>query len=361
MTGVGGDWTLEFASEGAISYADGSFARIFDTEELYLANVSLSWFNANWRYRQTVTVSASLLDGSVDATNFTVLVDVTQASLRSTGNGGNVAQTDGGDILFTLSDGTTKLSHEIESYDAVTGRIKAWVRIPTLAALSNTSLYAYYGNAAAADQWSVSGTWDSTYAGVWHLSNGSLADSTVNANNGTNVGSTETTAIIEEGRTFNGTTQNITIADSNSLDITATSTLSAWIFPTVNDSVWRTIVAKGSTNYWFGVRQGQLEYWIDNTGYDSNVNLTLNTWSHVAATFNNSTNTLRMYINGVEIYSTTSASANRLPIPTHSTLGVRPPMNGGKVHLTKFAFRMSWSLLTPFWPITVRRPVPAHM
>ena len=93
-----------------------------------------------------------MLDGSVDASNFVVLVDITQTALRSTANGGRVGQADGGDFVFTLSDETTKLSHQIESYDAVTGRIKAWVRVPTLSALSNTSLFLYYGNAAAADQ-----------------------------------------------------------------------------------------------------------------------------------------------------------------------------------------------------------------
>ena len=313
VTGVGGDWILEMASAGNATLDAAALGQVFDVTELQATNVSLAWYSASWQYRQAVTVSASLLDGSVDETNFTILVDVTQASLKSTSNGGNVAQTDGGDILFTSSDGTTKLSHQIESYDAVTGRIKAWVKLPTLLALSNTSLYAYYGNAAAADQWNDSGAWNSTYGGVWHLFNGSFADSTSNANNGTNVGSTNTTAIIEEGRSFNGTSQNITVADSNSLDEATLITISAWINPTVNDNSWRSIVGKGpdnaASNYWFGIRQSQLEFWTGGTGYDSNVNISLNTWSHVASTFNASTNTLRIYVNGAEIYSNTSASA----------------------------------------------------
>jgi protocadherin Fat 4 len=313
ITGVGGDWILELASTDAVTLDIQALESVFDIKELQSAEVSLAWYNANWSYRQSVTVSSSLLDGSVDAANFSVLVDITQTSLRSTGNGGNVGQTDGGDFVFTSSDGATKLNHEIESYDAVTGRLKAWVQVPTLSALSNTSLYVYYGNAGAANQWNNSGTWDATYGGVWHLSNSSFTDSTSNANNGTNVSTTDVTGIIEEGRTFNGSSQLISVADSNSLDESNTFTISAWIRPTVNDSNWRTIVNKGPDNaggnYWFGIRQSQLEVYIAGTGYDSNFTVPVNTWSHVAATFNNSTDTLVIYSNGTVVYTNTSATA----------------------------------------------------
>ena len=40
-------------------------------------------------------------------------------------NGGNVAQADGGDILFIAGDGHTKLDHEIERYDETTGELVA--------------------------------------------------------------------------------------------------------------------------------------------------------------------------------------------------------------------------------------------
>jgi hypothetical protein len=35
-------------------------------------------------------------------------------------------------ILFTASDGVTKLNHELETYNSITGQAIAWVRIPTL-------------------------------------------------------------------------------------------------------------------------------------------------------------------------------------------------------------------------------------
>ena len=50
----------------------------------------------------------------------------------------------GRDFVFTQSDGTTVLSHEIEEFDNTTGEIIAWVRIPTLSASSTTEMYIYY-------------------------------------------------------------------------------------------------------------------------------------------------------------------------------------------------------------------------
>jgi biopolymer transport protein ExbB len=57
-----------------------------------------------------------------------------------------VAQTDGGDIMFTAGDGVTKLDHEIEKYDPTTGELVAWVEVRSLSGSTNTDIYIYYGN-----------------------------------------------------------------------------------------------------------------------------------------------------------------------------------------------------------------------
>src|SRR5712692_8577530 len=78
--------------------------------------------------------TASQVPGASSLTNFPVLVSVTNANLK-TGNGGGVAQQNGNDILFTGSDGA-KLNYQIESYDWVTGKLIAWVQVPSLASIS---------------------------------------------------------------------------------------------------------------------------------------------------------------------------------------------------------------------------------
>jgi len=89
----------------------------------------------------------------------------------------------------------------------------ALVQVPAVSPTSDTTLYVNYGNASAADQQSITGTWDSNYKGVWHLPNGATLagnDSTFNANNGAISGSTTATSgQVDGAASFAGTTNAI--------------------------------------------------------------------------------------------------------------------------------------------------------
>ena len=118
--------------------------------------------------------------------NYPLLYSVTDTDVAA------AAQSSGNDILFTASDGVTKLNHEIEAYTSSTGQLTAWVQVPTLSAEVNTTIYIYYGNNSAANQQNPSGVWDSNYAAVYHLASGSTLsanDSTSHGYNGTLVNS----------------------------------------------------------------------------------------------------------------------------------------------------------------------------
>jgi len=131
-------------------------------------------------------------------TNFPLLFSSTDPALRTTANGGRVTNANGWDIIFattpTCADSTTcggnKLDHEIESYNAVTGQLIAWVRVPSLD--NGTVLYVHYSDSlVVATTENRPGLWNSGYKGVWHLREtpagaaGEMKDSTSNANNGT--------------------------------------------------------------------------------------------------------------------------------------------------------------------------------
>ena len=144
-----------------------------------------AWYNYSWTNRKAITVDHTKVSGNL--TNFPMLFSVTDANLKTVANGGSVGKADGTDILFTASDGVTKLDHELEGYSSATGQVTAWVRLPSLSSSADTVVYVYYGNAAAADQQNRTGVWDSNYKLVWHLGNGitlSGADSTSNGANG---------------------------------------------------------------------------------------------------------------------------------------------------------------------------------
>ncbi|OQB04692.1 MAG: hypothetical protein BWY19_01191 [bacterium ADurb.Bin212] len=196
-----------------------------------------AWYAPDWDYRQQITIDHTKV-ANTDQTDFPVLIKITDENNPIFDN----TQADGDDILFTGSDETTKLSHEIETLDATSHQFWAWVKVPSLSHDSNTILYMYYGNSSATNQQNASGVWSNGYVGVWHLneigtgSAGDYKDSTSNANNSTNTTDqpTATEGKINGGESFNGTTKYIDILKDSSLDITeAPLSVFAWIKPAV--------------------------------------------------------------------------------------------------------------------------------
>ena len=122
-----------------------------------------SWYSSSWPYRKQITIDHTKVENE-NFTNFPVLISITDTDLASK------AQDDGDDILFTASNGTTKLPHEIENFHKASGTLVAWVRVPTLYDNENTYIYMYYGNATCSSQQNATGVWDGNFKGVWHLS-----------------------------------------------------------------------------------------------------------------------------------------------------------------------------------------------
>jgi hypothetical protein len=134
------------------------------------------WFDCSWGYRKNITINHSRVPAT--QANFPVLISLTSDSDLS-----SHAQGSGNDILFTASDGTTKLSHEIESYSG--GTLVAWVKVPSLSSTTDTTILMYYGNSGSASQQDATNVWDANYEAVWHLNEGGTGtryDSTSNRN-----------------------------------------------------------------------------------------------------------------------------------------------------------------------------------
>jgi len=126
-----------------------------------------NWYNPAWLYRKQITVDhtkVSSAGGETYASYPLMASRATDSDLAAH------AQSNGNDILFTSSDGVTKLNHEIEAYTSATGALKAWVKVAGLSSSVNTVFFMYYGNPAASNQQNVTGTWDTHYKGVYHLS-----------------------------------------------------------------------------------------------------------------------------------------------------------------------------------------------
>ena len=129
--------------------------------------VQNSWYEqSGYLHRQAIIISSDTT--AADLSDFPVLIQITNANNDVFEH----AQEGGNDIVFTASDGTTKLAHERERFVPTGGseELDAWVKIPSLSASADTTIYMYYGHSAAVDQQDATNVWDSDYVGVWHMS-----------------------------------------------------------------------------------------------------------------------------------------------------------------------------------------------
>jgi YVTN family beta-propeller protein len=135
-----------------------------------------------------------------------------------------------------------------------------------------------------------------------------LTDSSGNANTGAITGATWTASGKNGGALqFDGTNDRVSIAGSSSLAVSTAMTLEAWVYPTLAQSGWRTIMQKETDAYVLnasngggagqpsggGTLGGGFDYVASGTA------LALNTWSHVALTYDGAM--LRLYVNGVQV------------------------------------------------------------
>ena len=130
-----------------------------------------------------------------------------------------------------------------------------------------------------------------------------VTDLSGNGNHGTFASAVWTTAgKYNRALVFNGTTSAVTINDSASLKLTSAMTLEAWVNPSTVTSAWRDVIYKGNDNYYLmGTTNSAGQFAGGGTFAGANANvfgtaiLAINTWSHIALTYDGTT--LRLYLN----------------------------------------------------------------
>jgi len=282
-----------------------------------------TWFNNAWQFRKEITINSAQV--AADLTNFPVLISITDAQL------GASALPNGDDIVFTSSDGVTKLSHEIESWDETPDTLVAWVK-GSVSSLANTKIYMYYGNSLATNQEDVTGTWNSNYKAVTHL-HSDTADSTSNNNDGTNNGSTDGTGKIANGQTFDGINDDISFADNPSLDLGTAGTISIWVKSTDTKAAnefavnWDQTLA-GRWGVYAGTDDKVHAFFRNNAGgliggssHGGTTNVDTN-WRYVTLTYDGSAS--RVYVNGVQEKSNAAAGQTIASITNTGYLGKHP-------------------------------------
>lgn len=295
-----------FDGSSSNEYFDGKM------DEVRVSNVARS---ADWIEAEYINMNDAMNSygseqnqGGDGLINFPVLISLTADADLSA----NV-QADADDILFTDSTGTVKLDHEIERYTS--GTLTAWVEVPSLSSSEDTVIYMYYGNTSASNQQNITGTWDSNYQGVWHLSQtptSTMEDSTSNNYDGTptNMSSgNQVTGKVGGALDFNGSTQYVDVGNRANLFTSGAFTVEVWAKPDALNtdqyifSDYNSGVTISSFNLAIGATNLYSFYWenpSDTVFTDfSSTQAALNTWAHFVAVYAGGGQRL-VYLNGAQ-------------------------------------------------------------
>ncbi|MBN1527628.1 MAG: LamG domain-containing protein, partial [Thermoleophilaceae bacterium] len=160
--------------------------------------------------------------------------------------------------------------------------------------------------------------------GAWGFDEASgtgATDASGRGNNGTISGATRTTAgRLGSALTFDGVNDWVTVPDAASLDLTNRATLEAWVYPTALGGIWRTALLKERpghlvyalyANNDISRPSGHL-YTTGDLFTNGTAALPLNTWTHLAMTWDGTTQ--RLYVGGNQVG--TRAVAGTLPNST---------------------------------------------
>lgn len=254
--------------------------------------------------------------GTVDHTDFPVLFSGTYSYLKSAANGGKVQNTASGlpcDLTFSSdSAGASLYKYNVVYWDATTGTIEAWVKIPTVSHTSDTVFYLRYDDSSIVTyQGDNHATWNTAYLGVWHLDNGTTlntGDSTANAQALTNGSATAAAGQIDGAAAFNGSAS--LTKSASSLTSASAWTLQAWAYITGGSS-FRSIalVGNGTTRNMHIDIDGTPKARAVLTQGSSNfkvatgsTTLSSNTWYLIHGRYNGST--LQVFVNGSSDAST---------------------------------------------------------
>jgi hypothetical protein len=241
-------------------------------------------------------------------TDFPFCIAWTDNSLKTTGNGGQVTDSQGDDIVpYSDSSLTTPYtSFEMVSYNGTTGTIEMCIKATggvgtnVYLGIGDSSITDFQGNSGAA--------WDSNFKLVYHFVSGSLAtDSTSNNADGSVTGATSTTGKMGGGVTFAGGTDTIDVGDLANADFgTSPFTVSLWLKTSttsgqyiigkravcMHDSFWNASMSSGGVT-------NEIDEDSSGTNHgagSSSGNITNNAWHHVVLTRSGAS--LGVYIDG---------------------------------------------------------------
>ena len=272
----------------------------------------MGWLPGHYKYRKAFTIDKTKI-GSGTHSLFTAYVPIADDA----GFGAH-AKADGTDVCWTKADGTTLLNFQRRAF-AVDGGLAtgSWevLLADDISSAANPLVYAYYGDADAADLSDADGAWNSNVVGAWYLGEaagtgaGNYKDASAYGNHGTLTDADADTTSVE-GKIgncvdFAGDADYINCGSGASLDNLTERTIEVWGVPdTSGPSTYGRWVGKGDPNGWYLwtnydiLLYGFSQAFADGTNYWRFTSAATG-WRHIAITYAGSpTGGLVAYVNG---------------------------------------------------------------
>ncbi len=169
-------------------------------------------------------------------------------------------------------------------------------------------------------EWANGSDLDFSPLAHWKLDEpgGSIAVDSAGGHDGTLTNGPEWSAgMLEGGLAYDGIDDAIIVPHTDTLSLTEAMTFTAWVKSNAFgvDGPYDLVVSKGtvatSYAYYFGALNDEIIFGFSAGGsyrefVTPNLNLATDTWHHLAATFDNASNRVRLYHNGVEVLATTT-------------------------------------------------------
>ncbi|UCE09027.1 MAG: DUF2341 domain-containing protein, partial [Candidatus Thorarchaeota archaeon] len=321
-------------------------------------------------YRKQITIDTNKVHG--DLVDFPVMLDIYDSDLRWE------VQPGGDDIRF-VSQGQS-LDYEIQefnqAFNSTHAHLVAWVRVPFLSSIRDTTITMWYGNDALSSGEYPDGVWRNGYSAIWHMEENpggafpQILDSTQPQSDGTTAGSMSASDLVPGisggAIDLDGSDDYIDFGFPSELQITGAMTVEAWFRADVigNDYLISRIGDAGSRGWDISFDPGAWEvpsidpdgilmcrHWDSGqTGYSLGwERINISEWYHVAFVFEPSVYT-RIFINGQMVaedrVGVSSDLANPSGIPIR--IGTREPA-GNYFNATVDETRISNVRRSPEW------------
>jgi len=306
-TDADGGYRIQMESDGDISFgvddANGGFA------DDNIVSTAANYDNNKWHHVSAVkdgTTGIYLYIDGIQVASDTTIGSIGDLTNNDTFYIGDSTGADGGDEYIGFLD-------EVKIY-TTSARTETEIKSDIAGATADRGTSASFGpdNSFLSD--GLVGFWKMDESGV-DAEGETITDYSGNGNSGTLYGDNSTgdngtgmdcTAAgkFGTGCDFDGTDDYARVDDNSELDLSRV-TMSAWIYPT-NNSGRRMAISKrttsGSGAYFIGTNSGTIEFFpgtADGTIHSSGQTAPLNTWTHIAATYDGAS--IMIYKNGDQV------------------------------------------------------------